>query len=263
MIGFNHLGNLGQLGNQMFQYAALKGIAGKHGYQYCIPKNGVVTDALGNKLRTELFDVFNLNVNIQKIETDQYLQEPSFNYSENFFNSCPDNVSLWGFFQSEKYFKHIEKEIRKDFTFKMEIVEDCKNIIKDIFDDPIALHIRRGDFLINSGNHYNQSLEYYENALSKFDSDRQVVIFSDDPKWCMLQDLFSSDRFIVSESAGPYHDLYLMTQCSDFIIANSTFSWWGAWLANRGNVIAPKKWFGPNNSHLDTKDLYPDDWKIL
>ena len=54
-----------------------------------------------------------------------------------------------------------------------------------------------------------------------------------------------------------------MTQCSDFIIANSTFSWWGAWLANRGNVIAPKKWFGSNNSHLDTKDLYPDDWKIL
>jgi len=263
MIGFNHLGNLGQLGNQMFQYASLKGIAGKHGYQYCIPKNSVVTDALGNKLRTELFDVFNLNVNIQKIETDQYLQEPSFNYSENFVNSCPDNVSLWGFFQSEKYFKHIEKEIRKDFTFKDEIVEDCENIIKDIFDDPIALHIRRGDFLINSGNHYNQSLEYYENALSEFDFDRQVVIFSDDPKWCMSQDLFFSDRFIVSESTGPYHDLYLMTQCSDFIIANSTFSWWGAWLANRGNVIAPKKWFGSNNSHLDTKDLYPDDWKIL
>lgn len=263
MIGFNHLGNLGQLGNQMFQYASLKGIAGKHGYQYCIPKNSVVTDALGNELRTELFDVFNLNVNIQKIETDQYLQEPSFNYSENFVNSCPDNVSLWGFFQSEKYFKHIEKEIRVDFTFKDEIVEDSESIIKDIFHDPIALHIRRGDFLINSGNHYNQSLEYYENALSKFDSDRQVVIFSDDPKWCMSQDLFSSDRFIVSESAGPYHDLYLMTQCSDFIIANSTFSWWGAWLANRGNVIAPKKWFGSNNSHLDTKDLYPDDWKIL
>lgn len=263
MIGFNHLGNLGQLGNQMFQYASLKGIADKHGYQYCIPKNSVVTDALGNKLRTELFDVFNLNVNIQKIETDQYLQEPSFNYSENFVNSCPDNVSLWGFFQSEKYFKHIEKEIRKDFTFKDEIVEDCENIIKDIFDDPIALHIRRGDFLINSGNHYNQSLEYYENALSEFDFDRQVVIFSDDPKWCMSQDLFFSDRFIVSESTGPYHDLYLMTQCSDFIIANSTFSWWGAWLANRGNVIAPKKWFGSNNSHLDTKDLYCENWKVI
>jgi hypothetical protein len=263
MIGFNHLGNLGQLGNQMFQYAALKGIAGRHGYQYCIPKNSVVTDALGNKLRTELFDVFNLNVNIQKIETDQYLQEPSFNYSENFFNSCPDNVSLWGFFQSEKYFKHIEKEIRKDFTFKMEIVEDCKNIIKDIFDDPIALHIRRGDFLINSGNHYNQSLEYYENALSKFDSDRQVVIFSDDPQWCIEQKLFESDRFIVSSGNNPYMDLYLMSQCDDFIIANSTFSWWGAWLADKGRVIAPKKWFGPNNSHLNTKDLYPEHWEII
>lgn len=263
MIGFNHIGTIGRFGNQMFQYAALKGIAGRHGYQYCIPKNSVVTDALGNKLRTELFDVFNLNVNIQKIETDQYLQEPSFNYSENFFNSCPDNVSLWGFFQSEKYFKHIEKEIRKDFTFKMEIVEDCKNIIKDIFDDPIALHIRRGDFLINSGNHYNQSLEYYENALSKFDSDRQVVIFSDNPQWCIEQKLFESDRFIVSSGNNPYMDLYLMSQCDDFIIANSTFSWWGAWLADKGRVIAPKKWFGPNNSHLNTKDLYPEHWEII
>jgi hypothetical protein len=61
-------------------------------------------------------------------------------------------------------------------------------------DNPIALHIRRGDFLINSANHYNLSLSYYENALKEFD-DRQVVIFSDDPKWCKEQELFSNDRF--------------------------------------------------------------------
>ena len=54
-----------------------------------------------------------------------------------------------------------------------------------------------------------------------------------------------------------------MSQCKDFIIANSTFSWWGAWLANKGKVIAPKKWFGPNNSHLNIKDLYPEHWEII
>ena len=54
---------------------------------------------------------------------------------------------------------------------------------------------------------------------------------------------------MISDDTGPYHDLYLMSQCSDFIIANSSFSWWGAWLANKGEVIAPKKWFGPNNAH--------------
>jgi len=99
--------------------------------------------------------------------------------------------------------------------------------------------------------------------LSKFDSDRQVIIFSDDPKWCMEQDLFNGDRFLVSEAGRSHHDLYLMTQCSDFIIANSTFSWWGAWLANKGRVIAPSIWFGPRNAHLDTKDLYCPGWEVI
>ena len=79
----------------------------------------------------------------------------------------------------------------------------------------------------------------------------------------MKQELFADNRFAVSEAAGPYHDLYLMSQCSDFIIANSTFSWWGAWLANRGRVIAPKQWFGSNNAHLNIKDLYCEHWETL
>ena len=68
-------------------------------------------------------------------------------------------------------------------------------------------------------------MRYYKNALDQFDEDRQVIIFSDDPDWCYKQKLFSSDRFIITKSDSPYHDLYLMTQCDDFIIANSTFSW--------------------------------------
>ena len=104
-------------------------------------------------------------------------------------------------------------------------------------------------------NHHNLSLEYYEKALSYFPRDQQVVIFSDDTEWCMEQLLFVDDRFIVSEGNGSYHDLYLMTKCSDFIISNSTYSWWGAWLANKGTVIAPDTWFGPNNAHKSLKDF--------
>ena len=267
MIGFNHLGKMGQLGNQMFQYAATKGIAKKIGTDFIIPDHKeVVVDALGNKLRVELFSAFKLdphNRGILNVSSDSYVQETKFEFDDGFFNLDPKNdFSLLGFFQTEKYFKHIESEIREDFAFQDQYVNECADIV-DQFDNPIALHIGRGDFLINSANHANLPLGYYEAALQQFDGSRQVVIFSDDSKWCKEQPLFADDRFIVSEENGPYHDLYLMSKCSDFIIANSTFSWWGAWLANTGKVVAPVLWFGPNNADKSTKDLYLEDWVIL
>lgn len=265
-VAFNYLGKLGQLGNQMFQYAATLGVARKLGVLFTIPNHDeVVVDSFGNRLKIELFDCFDIKPdNIGILRTNKVLPEKGFDFDDTFFSSDSRNdFTLYGFFQTEKYFSHCVKEVRGQFTFKKEIVDECKEIVESCFNNPISLHIRRGDFLINSGNHYNQSLDYYEEALKKFDADRQVVIFSDDPDWCMEQALFADDRFIVSQAAGPYHDLYMMSQCSDFIIANSTFSWWGAWLANRGKVIAPKKWFGPNNAHLNTKDLYCEHWEIL
>ena len=265
-VAFNYLGKLGQLGNQMFQFAATLGVARYTGVTYSIPNHDeVIIDALGNKLRIELFDCFDIKPeNTGILKTDYVVAEKGFEFDSSILSSSREvDYTLHGFFQTEKYFKHCARELREQFSFKNHIVDECNDIIEECFDNPIALHIRRGDFLINSGNHYNQSLDYYEKALSKFDSERQVVIFSDDPQWCVEQKLFESDRFIVSSGNDPYIDLYLMTQCSDFIIANSTFSWWGAWLANRGKVIAPKKWFGPNNSHLNTKDLYPEHWEII
>ena len=267
MLAFNHLGRLGQLGNQMFQYAALKGIATKHGYEYMVPKHDIFVDALGNRLRTELFDPFDIDIKtgILNVPEDRYLQEPHFEYSKEFVKECPDDVSIFGFFQSEKYFKHISDEIRKDFTFKKQIRDECEDIIDALFNDPIALHIRRGDFLINSANHHNLSLEYYERALKEFHHTREVIIFTDDPDWADRQELFSDDRFIISQNNGAYHDMYLMSKCSDFIIANSTSSWWGAWLCDNPEkrVICPKTWFGPNNQDKNTKDLYPKRWKVL
>jgi len=268
MIGFNFLGKMGQLGNQMFQVASLKGIAKNNNYNFCIPNHTEqILDSLGNKLRIEIFHPFilkNINsLNLQMIdESRPIIKESGFEFDENLFDNCPDWVSLCGFFQTEKYFKKIEDEIREDFSFKEEISIPCKEMLSEI-SDPISLHIRRGDFLRNSLNHHNLSLDYYQKALERFDSDRNVIIFSDDPEWCKKQTLFESGRFLVSESKDSYVDLCLMTLCESHIIANSTFSWWGAWLSKSSKVIAPYKWFGPNNIHLNTKDLYPNSWEII
>jgi hypothetical protein len=97
-----------------------------------------------------------------------------------------------------------------------------------------------------------------------FDDDSEVIIFSDDPEWCLNHSLFRSDRFMVSQTENNALDLCLMSFCSAHIIANSSFSWWGAWLSNSENVIAPSDWFkGSNNEHLDTSDLIPETWTLL
>ena len=265
MIGFNYLGRMGQLGNQMFQYAAVLGVAESIGTTAVIPKHDqVVIDNLGNRLKIELDNAFDINPGGRGFIPALDWVETEFTYDDKVFDIDPvKDTSLVGYFQTERYFKHIEDKVREEFQFKDSIVDDCENIVETFFDNPIALHIRRGDYLINAANHHNLTLKYYERALNEFEPDRQVVIFTDDPKWIFDQPLFEGDRFIVSESEGPYHDLYMMTQCDDFIIANSTFSWWGAWLANRGKVIAPATWYGPNNSHKSLKDLYPSHWKII
>jgi hypothetical protein len=266
MIGFNALGRMGRLANQMFQYASLKGISRNVGADFCIPYyKDAVDDGIGNKLRSELFDSFDLKVNIGFLNNGHapVVKERFFHFDEELFSLCPDHVSLQGFFQTEKYFKHIENEIREDFTFNDGILNPCKEMIESV-DNPIALHIRRTDYVSNSENHYNLSLSYYDKALSMFESDRNVIVFSDDPSWCNEQELFSDDRFLISENTDNRVDLCLMTLCSDFIIANSTYSWWGAWLSNNPNkkVIAPVEWFGKTGYTKDhnTDDLIPNEW---
>jgi len=257
---------MGQLGNQMFQYAALRGVAAKHGYQYTIPDHKEqIKDSLGNILRIELFDVFNITPQqTGYLLADGARTELHFHFDQELLDKCPDNISLVGYFQSEKYFKHIEDTIRDEFTFKREYLEICEPH-RPHMKKSIALHIRRGDFLINSINHHNLSMKYYKNALKEFSEDQDVMIFSDDPTWCKEQELFVSDRFSVCDSGNSYVDLCLMSMCSDFIIANSTFSWWGAWLSRSKDkmVVYPSKWFGPNNADKLTKDLFPEDWRMV
>jgi Glycosyl transferase family 11 len=269
MLAFNHLGRLGRLGNQMFQYAAVRGIAANKGYEWCIPNHDQeVDDGIGNKLRTEIFDCFNLtnlskrNIFVLDRGYAPIVQEKFFHFDQELFDLCPNEVSLYGFFQSEKWFKNIENQIRDDFSFKDEILSPCLEMIYQV-DKPISLHIRRGDFLLNNKNHPPQSIEYYENALAHFDNHRQVLVFSDDPSWCNEQPIFADERFLIAEGNSNYVDLCLMSLCSSHIIANSTFSWWGAWLSGTKDVIAPQNWFGPNLNQNNTKDLYCDGWKII
>ena len=184
-------------------------------------------------------------------------------FDEELFVNCPDNVDLVGYFQTEKYFKHIEDEIREDFTFSKEITEMCKELYNKVVDgESISLHIRRGDYTVNP-NHPTQTVEYYDKALSNFDSKIPVFVFSDDPSWCHEQELFSDDRFLISDGNATEFDLCLMSLCTYHIIANSSFSWWGAWLAKSKKIIAPKNWFSAECSNKSIQDVPFGDFTFL
>ena len=261
MIGYNHLGRNGRLGNQMFQYAALRGIAARHGYDWCIPPS----DFNDEHKDHQLLEAFKLP-KLKHIELfgATYLEEKSFTFDQELFDTCPDNVNLYGFFQSEKYFKHIDQEICEDFAFVDDIFNPCNEVFSEISDGKslISLHIRRTDYVEKQSYHPLCPMTYYETALKQM-PDLKVLVFSDDPDWCMNQKLFEDeDRFMVSQADSNLVDMCLMTMCDYHIIANSSFSWWGAWLSGSQHVIAPRVWFGPA-ANLDDSDLVPQEWERI
>ena len=278
MIGFDSLGTMGRLGNQMFQHAAVKGIARKHGYEYAIPPKDPNTQ-IDNYGLLDAFEMKGVD-HIKYCYNVVPAQERFFHYDEELMNICPDNVNVAGFFQSEKYFEHIEDEIRKDYTFKSDWLQPSLDFMDQFGGEEVLfLHVRRGDpnltdkrgfkwaYVNLQDQHPTQPIEYYEKALTYFPDDMPVVVFSDSIDWVKEQDLFKPDRFMISEQTDkfsdgalvPYIDLCLMTLCDHAIIANSSMSWWGAWLIQNEykKVVAPKMWFGPAYADKDTKDLYP------
>ncbi|MFZ9376536.1 MAG: alpha-1,2-fucosyltransferase [Candidatus Fonsibacter ubiquis] len=265
MISFNNLGNLGRLGNQMFQYASLKGIARKHGYSFCIPdkeyfgtKDPKVLDA-----GCDIYDVFNLQKeNIIAITNNKKIKESTINFDKDLFETCPDNVDLDGYFQSEKYFEDIKDEIKKDFTFDKKLVNDVRHFLFNLHPqgEIISLHVRRSDYLNYPEHHPICNVEYYNNALKELPDNIPVIIFTDDEKWCEEQSLFDGDRFIISQENTVDFDLCLMTCCDYHIIANSSFSWWGAWLSKSKGVVAPINWFGPALSECKLEDRILETW---
>ena len=280
MIGNNRIGCNGRLGNQMFQYASMRGIASVKGFDWVVPPENY--DHTANYALFETFKMTNVQEkNIGFVEGET-LKETIHCYDENLVDSCSDNTNLDGFFQTEKYFENIVDEIRSDFTFKDEYLKPCKEFIDSLDTTPIFLHVRRGDAIGKEHYHPVAPMSYYVEALKRFDKDTPCFVFSDDLDWCKSQDLFKSDKFLFNDNIErydyqsmdgsgsmqytllPHVDLCLMSLCSGAIIVNSSFSWWGAWLQNnRGKVIASKPWFGPSASHLDTSDVVPDHWEII
>lgn len=267
MLANDEIGNHGRLGNQMFQYAALRGLAAKHNYDYCLPPDEVVGEKDENCMQSDgsIFDCFKLP-EVQRLITGYpVLNESGFEFDDRLWNECPDSVSLMGYFQSEKYFKHIESEIRAAFTFVDEIRDNAEEYFQRRFGNEkvISVHIRRGDYLRLSDLHPVQGLDYYAEGLSLLPQDLKVLIFSDGIEWCKNQELFMGDRFFFSEGNSTGTDLLLQSLCSYHIIANSSFSWWGAWLADSESAIAPRGWFGGKKANRDMSGLYRPGWIIL
>jgi hypothetical protein len=266
MLSFNNLGNLGRLGNQMFQYASMKGIAKNNNLEITIPPKRFFGEADKNVKSSDgtIYDFFFLkNYNIG-LQNNRQRTEKTFGFDEDLFNNCLDNTDLVGYFQNEKYFKNIEDEIRNEFRFKEDTVAPCVDFISQLSPtgEVISLHIRRGDYTTNP-NHPTQPLKYYEDALSYLPN-FEVIVFSDDPDWCHQQEIFSDDRFIVAEGNSTDADLCLMSLCRYHIIANSSFSWWGSYLAKSEKTIAPKMWFSDELAKSkDSSQIYREGWIVL
>ena len=251
----------GGLGNYLFQIACAYAYALKHEKEIVLTETDSIVchEALA-------FYKFNILNKIQFLSNRNYndfkiFTEPiSFDYEEIPF--IKGNVYLANYFQSEKYFKDYEKQIKELFSFPIEIVEDIKNKHEKLLDKkPCFIHVRRGNYLKTQDYHPVQDLSYYMKAIKEMGKTTTFAVFSDDIAWCK-ENFPNSENFVFIEGQKDFEDLLLMSLCENGIIGNSSFSWWGAWLIANENkkIIAPKIWFGKSFSQFNTKDLYCENW---
>lgn len=230
----------GRLGNQMFQIAATISHALDLNTTWKIPPHSI-----NSNYWPTYFD--HLPKHIYPINIPTY-NEPTFQYRP---IPMVESMCLNGYFQSELYFK-------KNFDF---VLDQLFPAHKFGTDSRVAIHVRRGDYLHFADKHPPLPMAYYEAAMSHFPAETKYLIFSDDAEWCKSH--FLGPKFDFMEAGDPKHDLLKMADCAGFIIANSTFSWWGAYINQTGKtVISPtaEKWFGPGNKHLDTSTIIPESW---
>jgi len=185
-------------------------------------------------------------------------------YSNKNMSKISNNVYLEGYWQNEKYFKDAEGIIRKEFTLKNKL-KNFNNTLKQKITNvnSVSLHIRRTDYVTTKKHVFWQCpLSYYYMAIKKIAENYNnlyIFVFSDDIEWAK-DNLKINFPVNFIEGNKDYQDLTLMSLCKHNVIANSSFSWWGAWLNNNPNkiVVAPKKWF--KGQGRNTKDLIPKQW---
>lgn len=290
---------MGGLGNQLFQYATAKALACRCGTSVGIDVGWYGSFAEGQTARKYLLGHFAISGSIShsfvaglakekklpyvgKSLTNKLfslLPIPKYRYfAEKDFQFDPevlrlnDNIYLDGYWQSEKYFLDYADIIRKEFTVNSEPDSANTRIAHTIsHEESVAVHVRRGDYATHpqiSAFHGCCSLDYYNAALQVIAAqidNPSYYIFSDDPTWAR-QNLKFPGKVQIVEFNTPdtaYEDMRLMSLCKHHVIANSSFSWWGAWLSEnqRKQVIAPKRWF--NGALKDTRDLLPSEWLKL
>jgi len=251
------------LGNQMFCIATALGLAHKLNTNAFFPDLNLQHYQF---YRDTIFHKLDTHGKEQQI-INSYKEKP---YTSTKFNPIPlqDNMKISGFFQSHKYFNFCKDKIINLFQVRNSMEEKIINNYGMYLDSKVvSLHVRRTDYLKFSGHYEILNHSYYQKALEYFPAAEIIFIFSDDIEWCKLH-LPSFGKFTVYvEGQTDVEDLWLMSKVSGNVIANSTFSWWGAYLnKNNPTVIAPSKWFGTkrtNDNNLEIKDLYPENWKTI
>jgi hypothetical protein len=249
----------GGLGNYMFQISATYSLALDNRCQAVF--NDKKYFRVHKSLENYKENIFRNVVFNNDFKYDTIYQEPYFSYKPIPFKK---NIYLNGYFQSEKYFIHNRDKILELFSPRE---EDKKHIQKKygsiIKNKSCSIHVRRGDYLKLKNHHPLCDMDYYEKSINLIGKDKIFLIFSDDIVWC--KNNFKNGNFVFVENEKDYIDLYLMSMCDNNIIANSSFSWWGAWLNQNINktVIIPSKWFGSSKNNLSTKDIYTEKCKIL
>jgi hypothetical protein len=272
----------------MFQYAIARSIAHTNQTDFKMDVSGFETYAL-REYELGHFSIMEYFANTEEIQRYKekkscctafleklfhnsqdyrYYKEKTFNYDPGVFK-LKGNVYLDGYWQTEKYFEDIEEIIKNDFTVKTEPDEKNRELLNQIKNcNAVAVHIRRGDYVMDPQTESilgSCSLDYYRRCveiIAKRISDPHFFVFSDDPKWTKenIEIDFPTTYIYHNGPNKGYEDLRLMSHCKHFIIANSSFSWWGAWLSDNSDkiVVAPKSWFRKEDNN--TKDLIPEGW---
>ena len=253
---------LGGLCNQMFQYAYAKALESK-GFKVKLDLSGFKNYKLHGGYQ---LDKYNINIQsvkgstlfLSKINPFRVVKEKNLLFSDS-LSSPKGNEYVKGYFQTEKYFSEIRNTLLKQYCLLGKLSDSTKKYKSNIIQskNSCSIHIRRGDYISNikSNNiHGTCSLEYYNSAIQTIEKKYKKVtffIFSDDITWTK-KNILLKDSTYVDHQCLPHEDLYLMSLCKHNITANSSFSWWGAWLNKNNNktVIAPKKWFRTKENEI-------------
>ena len=252
---------IGGLGNYLFQIAAALSYSKKYNKKLVLTTDDSI-------VIHKHIDIYKHNIlnSVELIQNKDFgdfkmFNENGFNYKE--IPEIPGNIYLNGYFQSEKYFKGYSEEIRKLFSYPQDYIDAIKEKYKyQLSENTCSIHVRRGDYLNLPNHHPVQNMNYYMKSIKQMPKDSMFLIFSDDISWCKQNFPDLPEKFKFIEGNNDHEDLLLQSLCKNNIIANSTFSWWAAWLnANVDKkIIIPKEWFGSANSHFNIDDLYCENW---